>query len=294
MDRRVRASHAALLAGAALVCGMGCQREAAPQPALSACPPAPACSSDCPSEGAGRSPTAIATATVAGPGPAAPVFAPPAVPELQASGEIGELSASASRKMFHDDGAGCLADLERIAKLQPSLDRQLATIRGQCEMLVGKCQEGKKRIADYFVVETNMSPERAAMTAEQMGSMRCRGGNSTPRDELLRALYELSDGAYMNKREPAYCKERVATVRRLGPTVPAGPEDTAIDGGRKALFHTAAACFVKAGDCPGAMAAYRDNYPYENLGAVPNPQDRERIIREGFASSFAACGSGVP
>lgn len=285
---RTLAPSAALLGGAALAFLLGCQREATPQPALSACPPAPVCSSDCPPEGSGP------VRPVAGPVAPPPVFAPPAGPDLQASGEIGELSASASRKMFHDDGAGCLADLDRLAQLQPSLNKQLATIRGQCEMLVGRCQEGKKRIADYFVVETNMSPERASATAEQMGSMRCRGGNSTARDELLRALYELSDGAYMNKREPAYCKERVATIRRLGPTVPAGPEDTQIDGGRKALFHTAAACFVKAGDCPGALAAYRDNYPYENLAAVPDPQDRERILREGFASSFAACAGGVP
>jgi hypothetical protein len=288
MARRTVSLHVALLGGAALALLMGCQREAAPQPAVSSCPPAPACSSDCPPEGSGL------VRPVAGPVAVPTVFAPPAVPELQASGEIGELSASASRKMFHDDGAGCLADLERIAKLQPSLDKQMAAIRGQCEMLVGKCQEGKKRIADYFVVETNMSPERAAMTAEQMGSMRCRGGNSTPRDELLRAFYELSDGAYMNKREPAFCRERVATIRRLGPTVPAGPEDSQIDGGRKALFYTAAACFVKAGDCAGGMAAYRDNYPYENLGAVPNPQDRDKLIREGFASSFAVCGGGAP
>jgi hypothetical protein len=181
MARRTVSLHVALLGGAALALLMGCQREAAPQPAVSSCPPAPACSSDCPPEGSGL------VRPVAGPVAVPTVFAPPAVPELQASGEIGELSASASRKMFHDDGAGCLADLERIAKLQPSLDKQMAAIRGQCEMLVGKCQEGKKRIADYFVVETNMSPERAAMTAEQMGSMRCRGGNSTPRDELLRA-----------------------------------------------------------------------------------------------------------
>jgi hypothetical protein len=51
---------------------------------------------------------------------------------------------------------------------------------------------------------------------------------------------------------------------------------------------------VKAGDCAGGMAAYRDNYPYENLGAVPNPQDRDKLIREGFASSFAVCGGGAP
>lgn len=285
---RARTPRVALLGGAALVFVMGCQREAAPQLAVSACPPAPACSNDCAPGGTGR-------AAVAGAGTPPVVALPAASTGPQLAGEMGELSASASRKMFHDDGAGCLADLDRLAQLQPSLDRQLATMRGQCEMLVGHCQAGKKRVADWYVTETNMTPERAAISAEQLASMRCRGGDSTPRDELLRAFYELSDGAYMNPRDSAFCQERVARIRRFGPSVPSrGPDDTAVDGGKKALFYTAAACFVKAGDCAGGLRAYRDNYPMENLAAVPGPNDRDKLIRDGFTSSFAACAGQAP
>ena len=69
-------------------------------------------------------------APVAGPGMAvAPVMA----------ADIGELVTTATRKLMHDDGAGCLADLDRVAAIDAKLDLRLAATRGQCEMLSGKC-----------------------------------------------------------------------------------------------------------------------------------------------------------
>lgn len=239
-----------------------------------------------------------ATSSAASPDPACTCTCPPAPPAAGApaaaasagSADLGELVASANRKMFHDDGAGCLADLDRVAQLDPLLAGRLAAVRGQCEMLAGRCQEGKQRVAAYYRDETNLSQERADQIAEQIGSMRCRGGNSSPRDELLRAFYELTDGAYMNRKEPAFCRERLAAVRRLAPAVPpAGPEDTQVDGARKALFHTTAACLVKAGDCGGAFEAYRDNFPGEGLSAIKDPAQRASIVRDAFFSSFAQC-----
>lgn len=254
----------AALAGAAAACNGGAATS-------SAASPDPACTCTCP-PGAPPAPGAPAAAASAG------------------SADLGELVASANRKMFHDDGAGCLADLDRVAQLDPLLAGRLAAVRGQCEMLAGRCQEGKQRVAAYYRDETNLSQERADQIAEQIGSMRCRGGNSSPRDELLRAFYELTDGAYMNRKEPAFCRERLATVRRLAPAVPpAGPEDTQVDGAKKALFHTAAACLVKAGDCGSAFEAYRDNFPGEGLSAIKDPAQRASIVRDAFFSSFAQC-----
>lgn len=223
---------------------------------------------------------------------AAPTAARAAAPP-PAGVDVSELVASANRKMFHDDGAGCLADLALVRQADPRAADRLVAIDAQCEMLVGRCQEGKRRLTAYYRDETNLSEERAAAIAEQMGAMRCRGGDSTPRDELLRALYELSDAAYVNKRDPGYCRERVAAVRRLAPAVGAGPEDAQIAGGTKALFHTAAACFAKAGDCAGALAAYRDNYPVDALAAIKSPVQRETIVKDGFRSSVPAC-QGAP
>jgi len=224
-------------------------------------------------------------------GASSPLLTPPTVP---AAGNVGDLVASANRKMMHDDGKGCLEDLDRVAALDPKMEERLAISRGQCEMLVGKCQQGKQRIARWYELESALTPGRAEIQAEQLGAMRCRGGNSTPRDELLRAFFELSDGAYMNKRSSKWCAERVSIIRRLLPKVPPRDvDDTQISGGGQALFHTAAACHARAEDCKAAFSIYRELFPPTGLAAIKDAAQREKIVRDSFDSSIERC-KGTP
>ncbi len=217
-------------------------------------------------------------------------LAPAPLPGLPAvAGEISELVQSANRKMMHGDGTGCLADLDAIAKQNPSLDKSLLVTRAQCEMLVGNCQRGKQTIADYYEREMAMSRERAEITAEQIGSMRCRSGDMTDRDRLLRALFELSDGAYMNKREASDCQTNIALVKELAPKVPPrDPDDGQVRGGPTALFHTGAACLARAGDCDAAFRCYSENYPAA-IQAIKDPTVRRQTIEDGFRSSIERC-----
>jgi hypothetical protein len=172
-------------------------------------------------------------------------------------------------------------------------------IRGQCEMLAGKCQQGKQRVMRWYQDETDMQPGRALVTAEALASMRCREGDSDERDRLLRALYDLSDGAYMNKRAPEFCEKSLAEARRLIPIVKTrGPDDTTIAGGAQALFHTAASCFARAGDCDAAWSTYRELFPNASAPATPEvaammqqvPQ-MQQIIRDAYDSSILFCGA---
>lgn len=204
--------------------------------------------------------------------------------------QLTELTAAANRKMMHGDGAGCLADLDRIEALDPPLGKQLLITRGQCEMAAGECQKGKQRIVDWYMREQAFGREFAERTAESIASMRCRGGDSTERDQLLAALYELSDGAYMNKRDVAFCRDRVATIERLGPKVkPRDAEDTQVSGGLQALFHTAAMCFARAGDCSSAYAYFRRLFPREGLDAIADAKLREQTVRNAFDTSISLC-----
>lgn len=217
---------------------------------------------------------------------------PPALPRATdaSAAEVAELVATASRKLMHDDGKGCLADLDRIAALDPKFDARLAVTRGQCEMLVGKCQDGKRRVATWHVVETAMTQERADLTAEAIGSMRCRDGDSSDRDRLLRAYYELSDAAYMNKRPAAVCKDNLEIAQRLIPKVQAnGPEDSQIAGGAQALFHTAATCFARADDCKRAWSTYRALFPAKGLEALPDPAERDEVVATSFDGAIPRC-----
>lgn len=209
-------------------------------------------------------------------------------PALQQQADIGELIASATRKMHFDDGAGCLADLDKVVAIDPKYEARIGVTRGMCEMRAGRCQDGKKRIARYYEQETNTHPERAAAMAESIAAMNCRGGDSTERDRLLRAYFDLSDGAYMNKKTVAQCNEALETARKLIPKVkPNGPEDYQIKSGPQALFHTAATCIARAGDCTRAFAVYRELYP--DLSQIPDPAVREKVIRESFETSIAHC-----
>lgn len=224
-----------------------------------------------------------------------PIIKPPEPPQLPAPvdprvADIAELVAIASRKMMHDDGKGCLADLDKVALIDAKLEARMAVTRGQCEMLVGKCQEGKARVARWYVEETNQHPERAAITAESIGAMRCRDGDSTDRDRLLRAFYELSDGAYMNKKPASACREQLEIAKKLIPRVqPRSPEDSQISGGAQALFHTAAVCFAQADDCKTAWATYRALFPAKGLEAIADAAERDKIVGSSFDSSIARC-----
>lgn len=203
---------------------------------------------------------------------------------------LGELAASANRKMMHGDGKGCLADLDRIAAIDPQLDAQLLMTRAQCRMAIGECQAGKQQVADYYERELAMTRERAEQMAESIASMRCHGGDASERDRLLAAYFDLSDGAYMNKRDVEFCRERVAIIEELAPKVaPRDVEDTQISGGRQALFHTGAMCFARAGDCKAAYDHYRRWFPREGLDAIADPGTRETVVRDSFDSSIPLC-----
>jgi hypothetical protein len=232
-------------------------------------------------------------APVEDPSTSTPTATPTSTPTSTSTGatsELSELVASASRKMMHGDGRGCLEDLDRVKALDPKFEVHVVMTRAQCEMQIGKCQKGKQRVMEWYQREAAFTPELAARTAESIASMRCRGGDATERDRLLVALQDLSDGAYMNKRDSAFCRDRVVIVEDLGPKVPPrDAEDTQITGGRQALFHTSAMCFARAGDCKSAYTYYRRLFPREALDAIADPQLRESTVRDSFNSSIALC-----
>jgi hypothetical protein len=207
-----------------------------------------------------------------------------------ASNDLSELVASANRKMMHCDGPVCLQDLDRVKALDPKYEVHLVMSRAQCEMLIGQCQKGKERVKQWYQREAAFTPELAEKTAESIASMRCRGGDATDRDRLLVALQDLTDGAYMNKRDSAFCSDRVAIIADLGPKVPPRDvEDTQISGGQQALFYTSAMCFARAGDCKQAFASFRRFFPPDALNAIADPKLRESTVRDSFDTTIALC-----
>ena len=154
--------------------------------------------------------------------------------------------------------------------------RTYAMTRGQCLMLSGQCSAGKVmyRKALEKSAGANMGPEQLDKAADGFASMNCQGGSMAPRDQLLKALFDLQQGAYMQKKTTAACDAAYQTAKRL---VPDGEAErrrrhAGEAGGRRAPHDARPACFAKAGDCDSAWSAWKEAWKLDpNL----SPQSRE-------------------
>lgn len=200
------------------------------------------------------------------------------------------LSKSAMKKMNFKDGPGCLADLDELKRVSPKLEDSFVYTRGLCEMLAGRCQQGKQRVTDYLQGETNMHPDRARASTEAMAAMYCQGGDASDRDRLLGALQELTTAAYSETRTVEQCKTTLATVQSLVPRVkPRDDEDTQVINAGKSLWTIAPNCFARAGDCAAAWSVFKQLYPMENLKEVKDPKVRDEAVTTSFDAIVTKC-----
>jgi hypothetical protein len=211
--------------------------------------------------------------------------------------EAGEWIDSANKKLNKDDGAGCLADLDRAKALDPKTEARASATRAMCEMAAGKCQAGKQRAEAFYRENTRLAPEMVAKTVEGMASMYCRSGDMTPRDQVLQAVFDLSQGAYMTTKDPAYCSARIATIRKLSPTVtPTDDRDEQIKNAMTVACTAGATCLGRAGDCPVAWKAFTqsDCTIPQNIAKVPDAVERKKALVQAFESIVADCKGKAP
>ena len=245
----------------------------------SSAPPCPPCQCNC----TGASNPGASTPT---PGPSGPVSNNSTAPAPDDA--AAALLSSANRKLAHKDGPGCLADLDRLVSLRPAYATSTATTRAFCEMLAGRCQQGKKRLTTYWREEQNMHPERAATTTETMAAMYCRGGDTSERDRLLAALLDISMGM-SETHTVAQCEASYTTIRQLQNRVkPSGPDDHQLLNLPQNLYAVAPMCFARAGDCKRARSVFLETFPPERL-AESKPEQRSNILQMTFDSLVPRC-----
>jgi hypothetical protein len=134
-----------------------------------------------------------------------------------------------------------------------------------------------------------MGAEMAQRTADATASMYCRNGDADDRDRLLGALYDLNDGAYMNRRNVAFCRSRIELARKLIPRVrPHGPDDRQIASAKDTLYVAGPQCLARAGDCKSAWATFEQLYPRHHLGST-SPAQQDSIMRSAFDSIVSTC-----
>ena len=213
--------------------------------------------------------------------------------------KAAEHAEAARAKANSRDGRGCIAELDEHDKLDPRPEGMSTTMgsaysstRGQCLMLAGQCAAGKLMFRRSLEKSAgaNMGPEQLDKAADAYASMNCQGGSMSPRDTLLKALFELQQGAYMQKKTTAACDAAYQTAKKLVPTVkPNDDDDTQVKMAGASLRTTAPACFAKAGDCDSAWSSWKEAWKLDpNL----SPQSRnlnDDALRHGFEAVVAKC-----
>lgn len=241
-----------------------------------------------------------------GDNPQATAMTAPDTPEsLNAAGQVNvklEMSEdarahyeSAAQKMTSKDGKGCLSELGAHDALDPkhkSTDPKsgIGQIRAQCLMLVGQCAAGKTLMRKSLQAMNSGPPEQIDRTTEAYASQSCQGGDMTERDKLLKALQDLTQGAYIGKKSTKFCMNAYRIVRKLGPKVkPKDDDDSQIINGPKTVYNTAATCLARAGDCTNAWKVFKESYPPESLARMKDEKQKESIMKMTFDSLVKKC-----
>lgn len=216
--------------------------------------------------------------------------------KIKIQGEAGDRYKAATQKLASKDGKGCLAELDKHDKLNAkamSTDPKsgIGHVRAQCLMLAGQCDAGKQLARKSFdAMGTFPGPEHIDRTVDAYAGMHCQGASMSQRDQMLKALTDLNTGAYMTKKDLKFCQTAIDTAKRLMPVVkPKDDEDMQLKDLDKRLYHQAAACLGKAGECDAARKAFTDLYPKEILDKMPDPKMRETIIKTQFDTMVQSC-----
>jgi hypothetical protein len=203
------------------------------------------------------------------------------------------LGQSAMRKQQLKDGPGCLMDLDRMDKLDPKANVRgnYEMIRSFCEMLAGKCDQGKKR---YRVFLERTAPQLDAQQLDASTSMQasqfCGKNQGSPREVAMRARTGMYD-AFRKKKDAAKCAEiGRALMSSLPNWKPVDEDEEREKRGAMTLYKDVADCMATyGGDCGEAQkyyAAFANGlYPddWKNPG---NPKADPKKIREGMIKAF--------
>lgn len=224
--------------------------------------------------------------------------------------KAAEHADQARAKLTARDGKSCIAELDMHDKLDPrpaglstnAKGSYYAMLRAQCLMVMGQCDAGKQlyRRSLEATATVQMGPEQVDRSVDAVAGMFCQGSNMNGRDRIIKATQELSQGAYMSKKDTAFCAAQVKTLKELIPTTkPKDEDDDAVLNAPDALSNSGTACFVKAGDCDAAWNHYVDMNKHPEYYKFSKPERREliekgknmdpKILRSGFESIYSKC-----
>lgn len=177
--------------------------------------------------------------------------APPADPGTgEPWQQAAKLISSAGAKMQSGDGAGCLLDLDRAKEIHAETEAKVGNVRGTCEMLAGRCEDGKKRLRLYYEQNVaSMTSEQIDMTVSSTAKQFCGNSKLTPKERIAKA--DSAIGQASIKRDAATCLREAGEVAKLLETLDKKTQSRErTDAG--SVLMKAAQCAGKAGKCEEA------------------------------------------
>jgi hypothetical protein len=164
------------------------------------------------------------------------------------------LRASAAQKMARKDPS-CLADFNAAERLDPGgSPPTLEPARAYCEMVAGKCEQGRKRYREYILQSNPAASVEVAVHA--VVAQYCPRDQLTPGERAV-ALSQDANAAWQ-KGDTSQC---LAIGNDLVATLDVLPDRTGAQQTERAqaaaALSIAAQCAAKGGHCDEARAFYR-------------------------------------
>jgi hypothetical protein len=157
--------------------------------------------------------------------------------------QIVELGLAESRRAFFKrDGKRCLAAVDALPKagVTAMTGFQIEMQRGQCEMLLGECERGTKR------VDTAMDNMGSPPNGEALATMYC------PVEGTYEVRFKRLGAQGHNAKGMAQCRALVAPAKKLAGEATVPFEKAAVTS----VLRQLARCIGEAGDCAEAEALW--------------------------------------
>jgi hypothetical protein len=203
-------------------------------------------------------------------------------PGMSTAEQVTALMQSAVHKEQLRDGNGCLGDLDRATALDPKFESRgnMMMIRAQCEMLAGKCDQGKKRYRIAIVAAApQLTPAQIDQAASYQASQLCGSNQGTPAEKAQRAgqdYYKANEGD-----DGPGCEAAAKVIAEQIPKMPTDDKDAKRAKSRAELeLKSAVNCMARLStDCPTATKLYS---VYVSAMYADRPQTTIDAINKAF------------
>jgi hypothetical protein len=177
-----------------------------------------------------------------------------------------------------------------MEKLHPPFrkDQYANWIRAQCEMRVGKCKEGQKRLREYLL---NLDKDKRKSEEEidaqvKASSGKCPSSSGNLDERVTRAYTRIGEAS--RKRDAHACREEAGRIAPLLSQIPKDQKSAAVRAKATGVLMMAAQCLAKAGECKDAWKMYNKYYDAQFAHTMKLKEVRE-AAKATFPSVAPKC-----